>query len=185
MPSHSFLLRIHLHHLSSTVWRNILALLSGTIGLLGRKSPPFFTHGRMMKSLVSHLQDTPFYVDQHHRKVFVDFGNSLPIYENGTIATNIFEGLLVALPLNENPSLTCSDDLLWLGMVYDKYLHWYENSAGIQIFPALGSLTDNEMETLSNHPLVVVEVHDQYASFYLMYTVFIIFSTSTWVAKAQ
>ena len=152
----------------------IFAILSGTIGLLGQKSPPFFTHGRMMKSLVSHLQDTPFYVDQHHRKVFVDFGNSLPIYENGTIATNIFEGLLVALPLNENPSLTCSDDLLWLDMVYDKYPNWYENSAGIQIFPSLGSLTDNEMETLRSHPLVVVEVHDQYESFHLMYKLFII-----------
>jgi len=156
------------------VSEEIFAILSGTIGLLGQKSPPFFTHGRMMKSLVSHLQDTPFYVDQHHRKVFVDFGNSLPIYENGTIATNIFEGLLVALPLNENPSLTCSDDLLWLDMVYDKYPNWYENSAGIQIFPSLGSLTDNEMETLRSHPLVVVEVHDQYESFHLMYKLFII-----------
>lgn len=126
----------------------------------------------MMKSQVSHLQDTPFYVDQHRMKVFVDLGNSLPIYENGSIATNIFDGLLVALPLNENPSLTCSDDLLWLGMVYDKYPHWYENSAGIQIFPALGSLSDNEMKTLSNHPLVVAEVHDQYASFYLIYKFF-------------
>ena len=126
-----------------------------------------------MKSRVSHLQDTPFYVDQHHRKVFVDFGNSLPIYQNGTIATNIFEGLLVALPSNENPSLTCSDDLLWLGTVYDKYPLWYENSAGIQIFPAMGSLSDNEMKTLSDHPLVVVEVHDQYASFDTFFIIFL------------
>ena len=147
-----------------------MPLLSGTIGLLGQKSPPFFTHGRMMKSRIRHLQDTPFYVDQRRRKVFVDFGNSLPIYENGTLAANIFEGLLVALPSNENPSLTCSDDLVWLGMVYDKYPNWYENSAGIQIFPALGSLSDDEMKTLSNHPLVVVEVHDQFASFDLIYT---------------
>ena len=131
---------------------------SGTIGLLGRKSPPFFTHGRMMNSLVDHLQDTPFYVDQRHRKVFVDFGNSLPIHENGTMGTSLYESLRVALPLNKNPSLTCSDDLLWLGMVYDKYPNWYQNSAGVQIFPALGSLLDEQMEILSNHPLVVVEV---------------------------
>ena len=113
----------------------------------------------MMKSLVNNLQDTPFYVDQRLRKVFVDFGNSLPVYFNGTFATSGFEALLVALPVNENPALNCSDELLWLGTVYDKYPNWYQNSAGVQIFPALGSLTASEMEKLNNHSLVVAEVH--------------------------
>lgn len=113
----------------------------------------------MMKSIVSHLQDTPFYLDQRHRKVFVDFGNSLPIHENGTLFTDLYDSLLVALPLNEQPSMTCSDDLLWLGVVYNQYPNWYQNSAGVQIFPALGSLSENEMEKLNSHPLVVVEVH--------------------------
>ena len=134
-------------------------LFTGTIGLLGKKSPPFFTHGRMMKSLVNNLQDTPFYVNQRLRKVFVDFGNSLPVYWNGTFATSVFEGLVVALPVNEKPALNCSDELLWLGTVYDKYPNWYQNSAGVQIFPALGSLTVNDMEKLNNRPLVVAEVH--------------------------
>lgn len=131
--------------------------ITGTIGLLGTKSPPFFTLGRMMKSLVNNLQDTPFYVDQRLKKVFVDFGNSLPVYENGTFATSGFAGLVVALPANENPSLNCSDELLWLGTVYDTYPNWYRNSAGVQIFPALGSLTANDMEKLNNRPLVVAE----------------------------
>lgn len=65
-----------------------------------------------MKSLVENLQDTPFYVNQRLRKVFVDFGNSLPVYENGSFATSGFEGLLVALPVNENPTMSCSDELL-------------------------------------------------------------------------
>ena len=112
-----------------------------------------------MKSMVSHLQDTPFYLDQRHRKVFVDFGNSLPIHENGTLFTDLYDSLLVALPLNEQPSMTCSDDLLWLGVVYNQYPNWYQNSAGVQIFPALGSLSENEMEKLNSHPLVVIEVH--------------------------
>ena len=133
----------------------------------------------MMKSLVNHLQDTPFYVDQRHRKVFVDLGNSLPIHENGTIGTSLYESLLVALPLNKNPSLTCSDDLLWLGMVYAKYPNWYQNSAGVQIFPALGSLSDEQMEILSNHPLVVAEVREQYASFAIhIARYYVIFYTS-------
>lgn len=139
--------------------KSCFPLFTGTIGLLGKKSPPFFTLGRMMKSLVNNLQDTPFYVDQRLRKVFIDFGNSLPVYENGTLATSGFEGLLVALPVNENPSLSCSDELLWLGTVYDTYPNWYQNSAGVQIFPALGSLTADDMGKLNNRPLVVAEVH--------------------------
>lgn len=135
--------------------------------MLGTKSPPFFTLGRMMKSLVNNLQDTPFYVDQRLKKVFVDFGNSLPVYENGTFATSGFAGLVVALPANENwdPSKNCSDELLWLGTVYDTYPNWYRNSAGVQVFPALGSLTANVMEKLKNRPLVVAEVHGSVQAF--------------------
>ena len=87
------------------------------------------------------------------------FGNSLPVYENGSFATSGFEGLFVALTIIENPAMNCSDELLWLGMVYDTYPNWYRNSAGVQIFPALGSLTANDMEKLNSRPLVVAEVH--------------------------
>ena len=146
------------YHIGSMAVRSSFSLFTGTIGLLGKKSPPFFTFGRMMKSLVHNLQDTPFYVNQRLRKVFVDFGNSLPVYENGSFATSGFEHLVVALPINENPAMNCSDELLWLGMVYDTYPNWYQNSAGVQIFPALGSLTETEMEKLNNHPLVVAKV---------------------------
>ena len=139
--------------------RSSFSLFTGTIGLLGKESPPFFTFGRMMKSLVYNLQDTPFYVNQRLSKVFVDFGNSLPVYENGSFATSGFERLVVALPVNENPAMNCSDELLWLGMVYDTYPNWYQNSAGIQIFPAFGSLTAKDMQKLNNRPLVVAKVH--------------------------
>ncbi len=131
---------------------------TGTIGLLGRKSPPFFTHGRMMKTLSSNLQDTPFYVDQSKRKVFADFGNSLPIYENGSFDTRVLGDLYVAVPLNTNPSLTCSDNLLWLGLIFNKFPNWYQNTAGVQAFPALGSLSPDVLRKLSQHPLVVAEV---------------------------
>ena len=127
--------------------------------MLGKESPPFFTFGRMMKSLVYNLQDTPFYVNQRLSKVFVDFGNSLPVYENGSSNTSGFERLVVALPVNENPTMSCSDELLWLGMVYDTYPNWYQNTAGVQIFPAFGSLTAKDMQKLNNRPLVVAKVH--------------------------
>ncbi len=66
----------------------------------------------MMKAMSSHLQDTPFYVDQVTRKVFADFGNSLPIDENGSFDTKILGDLYVAVPLNTNPSLTCSEEFV-------------------------------------------------------------------------
>ena len=133
---------------------------TGTIGLLGRKSPPFFTRGRMMKPLNNDkLHNAPFYVDQKKGKVFVDFGNSLPIDENGSFDTKILGNLLVAVPLDTNPSLTCSDDLLWLGLIYNKFPNWYHNSAGVQVFPTLGSLSPDEIKTITQNPLVVAEVY--------------------------
>ena len=134
---------------------------TGTIGLLGRKSPLFFTHGRMMKKLSKHLSDTPFYVDQKNRKVFVDFGNSLPIDENGSFNTNILAILLVAVNLDTNPSLTCADDLQWLGLVHNKLPNWYQNTSGIQAFPSVGPLSVDLMKKISQHPLVVAEVDKQ------------------------
>ena len=152
------------HANSSALFLNIHVILScppysGTIGLLGQKSPLFFTHGRMMKSQNKSVQDTPFYVDRRHRKIFIDFGNSFQVYENGSIATDNYEGLFVALSISRYPSLTCSDDLLWLGVVYDKYPNWYQISAGVQVIPALGSLSDSTIRKLRTHPLVVAEVH--------------------------
>ncbi|KAL9985892.1 hypothetical protein ACROYT_G008344 [Oculina patagonica] len=132
--------------------------VTGTIGLLGRKSPPFFTHGRMMKAISIHLQDTPFYVNQAKRKVSVDFGNSLPIDENGNFDIGILGDLYVAVPLNTNLSLTCSDNLRWLGLIHNKVPDWYQSTAGVQVFPANGSLSSDDMKTIHQHPLVVAEV---------------------------
>ncbi len=111
-----------------------------------------------MKTLSNHLQDTPFYVYQVTRKVYADFGNSLPIDENGSFDTKNLGDLYVAVPLNTNLSLTCSDDLRWLGLIHNKFPNWYQNTAGVQVFPALGSLSPDELRKVSQHPLVVAEV---------------------------
>ena len=131
---------------------------TGTIGLLGQKSPPFFTHGRMLKSLSSHFQDAPFYVDQTKGKVFIDFGNSLPIDESGAFDTSITNDLILAVSLDRNPSLTCSDNLLWLGLIYSKSPNWYQNTAGVQVFPTLGKFCSDLIQTVNKNPLVVAEV---------------------------
>ena len=104
---------------------------SGTIGLLGKKSPPFFILGRSMKSQIDNLQETFFYVDQQNKKVFIDFGNSLPINSDGSMSTSHYGDLYVALPKGEHPKLDCSDDY--------KLPQWYRNTSGIQTFPVKGS----------------------------------------------
>ena len=126
--------------------------------MLGRKSPPYFTHGRRMKALTSYLQDAPFYVDETKGKVFADFGNSLPIDENGHMNTEITGDMFLAVPLNQNPSLMCSDVFLWLGPIYNKVPNWYQNTAGVQAFPSHLSLSRDEIKTISQRPLVIAEV---------------------------
>ena len=130
----------------------------GTIGLMGIKSPPFFTHGRMMRSLSDQVQNAPFYVDKTNKKVAIDFGNSLPIDEYGNMDTVLKGSLLVAINLDADGPMKCSDHLIKLDLVHNNVANWYRNTAGVQIFPASRSLSDDEMEKLENHPLVVAEV---------------------------
>jgi len=112
----------------------------------------------MLKSLSTHLQDAPFHVDQTKGKVFVDFGNSLPIDENGHLGTDDLGTLFVAVPRDTPPSLNCSDDLLWLGFIKYRTPNWYKNTAGVQVFPSLGTISPQDMDTINTKPLVVAEV---------------------------
>ena len=133
----------------------------GTIGLIGRRSPSFFTHGRMMKTLVKTLQDTPFYVDKRTKKVFADFGNTFQVDKDGNLTTSPNHVLLVAMTLSKNPSFTCSDHMQWLGIVQNKSPYWYQSTAGVQAFPAFGALSSDEMEMISSHPLILIEVYEK------------------------
>ena len=126
--------------------------------MLGVKSPKFVTHGRMLKSLSTQLQDAPFYVDQAKRKVFVDFGNSLPIDGDGNWDTEVLDTLFLAVPKNTNPALNCFDDSLWLGYIKYRSPNWYTNTAGVQVFPSYGTFSSDDMDTINNKPLVVAKV---------------------------
>ena len=149
---------IHLINLTSPSWLLLLSIHQGTIGLLGIKSPPFFTHGRMMRALTDQVQDAPFYVDKINQKVSVDLGNSLPIDEDGNMDTILKNSLLVAVHLDNSHPTKCSDNLIRLGIVFNNDTNWYKTSAGVQIFPDQGSLSDDAMSKLADHPLVVAEV---------------------------
>ena len=126
--------------------------------MLGVKSPKFVTHGRMLKSLSTQLQDASFYVDQAKKKVFVDFGNSLPIDGNGNLARWVLDTLFLAVPRNTTPALNCFDDFLWLGNIKYRSPNWYTNTAGVQVFPSYGTISPQDMDTINNKPLVIAKV---------------------------
>ena len=113
-----------------------------------------------MKSQIAYLRETRtfFYMDQQNKKVFIDFGNSLPINSDGSMSTSHYGDLYVALPKGEHPKLDCSDELMWIGSVDYKLPQWYRNTSGIQTFPVKGSFSTQEMTKLQNSPLLVVEV---------------------------
>jgi len=128
--------------------------------LLGVKSPPFYSQARHVKSQ-SHLQDAPFIVDKRNKKVNVDFGNSFQIRKDGSFNVDNKQ-VYVALSLDDHSPVTCNSELFWLGKVLYHQPMWYTNFTGIQSFPALGVLSDEEMDIIRNHPLAVVEVSMTY-----------------------
>ena len=113
-----------------------------------------------MKSQIAYLRETRtfFYMDQQNKKVFIDFGNSLPINSDGSMSTSHYGDLYVALPKGEDPKLDCSDELMWIGSVDYKLPQWYRNTSGIQTFPVKGSFSTQEMTKLQNSPFLVVEL---------------------------
>lgn len=137
-------------------------MLTGTIGLATLQSPSFTTGERMLKAQMEGLQDAPFVLNKQDKKLTVDFGNSLPIMKNGSHNVTFIGQLLVAVPRtlsdDTKSTVSCADDLLTLGMVLYRIQNWYENSAGVQSFPPIGVLSDEEIERLERTPLVIAEV---------------------------
>lgn len=108
------------------------------------------------------LQDAPFVINKEDKKLTVDFGNSLPITKNGSHNVTFIGQLLVAVPrvlANDTKPVSCADDLLTLGMVLYRLENWYKNSGGVQTFPPIGVLSDEEIARLENTPLVIAEVN--------------------------
>lgn len=92
-------------------------------------------------------------------RVVVDFGNSLSITPTGSMNSTVLDTLVVAIDVSDKPEFNCSDKLYWLGVVVNKILpEWYEISTGIQVFPDMGSLSEEQTRLIKDHPLVVIEV---------------------------
>ena len=70
---------------------------------------------------------------------------------------------MVAITRNmtdDGKAVSCADDLVPLGVVLYRLANWYENSAGVQSFPPIGVLSEEEIEILGTRPLVIAEVRD-------------------------
>lgn len=131
--------------------------ISGTIGLAGRQSSPFTPGERILKAQREGLQDAPFVLSKNAKKLIVDFGNSLPIMKNGSHNVTFIDQLLVAVPkrpANDIKPVSCADDLLFLGVVLYRIENWYTNSAGVQSFPPIGVLSDEEIYRTKSQPLL-------------------------------
>ena len=115
----------------------------------------------MLRAVHKGLQDAPFMLNKKARKLTVDFGNSLPILTNGSHNVTFMDQLLVAMTRRETTKdkpVSCSDDLIPLGVVFYRMANWYEISAGVQSFPPIGILSENETASLETTPLVIAEV---------------------------
>lgn len=109
-----------------------------------------------MNALTDLHSDAPFMVDQTIQKVIFDFGNSFQFDEKGEFAVNN-KSVYVAVNLDGTES-TCSSRFFWLGRVLYHLRWWYHRSTGIQSFPEFGILSQEEMDIVNSHPLVVMEV---------------------------
>ena len=137
--------------------------ITGTIGLHGKKASKVSIVGRVLKSMVPGFYDIPFIVCRKLRKVIADFGNGLPITKRGHFKKKSGQ-LMIAYPKDAKSKSTCGDWLVYLGLVARSQTGWYNNSAGVQHFPLIGYLTDEQLKRLETTPLLVVEVRKDYLS---------------------
>ena len=105
----------------------------------------------------------------------MDFGNSLPITTTGSHNVSFIGQLMVAIPrkiADDGKAVSCADDLVPLGVVLYRLANWYENSAGVQSFPPIGVLSDEEIKRLETTPLIIAEVRDFFICLFFFFFFF-------------
>ena len=133
---------------------------TGTIGLAGIETIPFTPGQRLLKAQFDGLQDAPFILNKEAKRLTIDFGNSLPITKNGSHNVTFIDQLMVAIPKNktDDTPVSCHDDLTTLGIVLYRLQNWYQTSGGVQSFPPIGVLSQDEIDRLEETPLIIAEV---------------------------
>lgn len=113
----------------------------------------------MLHSRSQKVQNAPFIVDKNKQKVYIDLGNSLQTTGTGSFDTGELKNLYVGtVKVSDSGTLTCDSHFLWLGKVSQTASNWYEHSAGILSLPTMGTLSENEMDIITNNALIVAEV---------------------------
>jgi hypothetical protein len=127
----------------------------GAIGPQLTGDPRHFTPGRFLAPVQPQLSQAPIgyvgcWVDSANGKVIADFGNALHTYYDGLADV----GPLHLIAAYQTPR--GDTDALDLGALQGYVAPgWYENTAGIQAFPADRSLTADELQLIAASPLCV------------------------------
>lgn len=134
--------------------------ITGTIGLAGNETIPFTPGQRLLKAQFDGLQDAPFILNKEAKRLTIDFGNSLPITKNGSHNVTFIDQLMVAIAKNktDDTPVSCHDNLTTLGIVLYRLQNWYQTSGGVQSFPPIGVLSQDEIDRLKDTPLIIAEV---------------------------
>lgn len=134
--------------------------ITGTIGLASTETTPFAPGQRLLKAQFDGLQDAPFILNKEAKRLTIDFGNSLPITKNGSHNVTFIDQLIVAITKNktDDKPVSCHDNLTTLGIVLYRLQNWYQTSSGVQSFPPIGVLSQDEIDRLEETPLIIAEV---------------------------
>jgi hypothetical protein len=143
------------YNMTSTSAEFTLGRIAGTIGVAQPGEPDHFVAGRqMMPALDSRVAPSgkvfffPGLLDERRRKVVVDLGNALPTTTPGG---PLFDLGTLGLGLSTPDGTVTST----LGQINYLQSGWYEQTAGVQEFPAERPLSDQELEQVKSTQLAL------------------------------
>jgi hypothetical protein len=133
----------------------------GTIGPARPGEPAHFVAGRHLASASKTLGNVTCWVDPNGTQILADFGNALTNNANGNVP-NSGDIHLVAVKnvaaIENGATHLAAADIVDLGSLVGYYADgYYQQTAGIQAFPAKGSLTAAQLQALQTLPLAAVQ----------------------------
>ena len=127
----------------------------GSLGVSGPKAPSVATWGRcMVSNFIKQANAAPFIIDKVHKRLIIDFENSVPLDNHGLPMKANGKTWNVAYPRRQLHNISCSTEIEVIGSVNLEDSYWFEKLAGIKWFP----LTKKQIDDLENTPLLFVMV---------------------------
>jgi hypothetical protein len=153
------------YNMDSTALGYLRGRITGTIGPASVDEPRQFVRGHQLAAVYISPQTTPFpvptnnlnwcvaSVDEAAGKVYLDLGNAIPTIGAANDLANVGDLTLQtadgSLVLGTLPASTYAGSA------------WYGSTAGVVEFPAQGSLTADQIQTLRTSPLCITGIDPQ------------------------